>query len=93
MKNLLNILLIISLSVWILGGVIMPIIHFVHIFFYDMAEYKEMVLTTMVCSFGVTIPIGLYNTVNGGSPTLKLPNTTKSQPKQKYSGCKSCKKK
>jgi hypothetical protein len=83
MKNLLNILLVVSLFTWIFGGMLVPIIHLVDTYFYEVSEYKEMALSAMLYSLIVVAPIGAFNVLTGGSPN----NTTKKP------SCKSCKKK
>jgi len=94
MRNLLNILLIISLFVWILGGVLLPIMQLIDLYFYDISEYKELVLSSMLYSFAVTSPIGLYNIITGGSANITLPNNNnKTVEGKKPGGCSTCKKK
>ena len=95
MKNFLNIVLVFSLSTFILCGIMMPILHAID-FFYDIDNIKEGCLTGMLIGMCVTTPIGTYNYFSGGSPTINLPNAGRvkegQKPKPSCGSCKSKKK-
>jgi hypothetical protein len=93
MKNLLNIILVMSLSCWIFSGMLVPIVHLVDMYFFALPETKEYLLSTMLLGLVVTTPIGLYNLMTGGTPNINLPTMGKQKEGQKPPSCKSCKKK
>ena len=97
MKNLLNIIFSVirtlGLFGWILGGLLLPVLHLIDSYFYGIPEIKEMTLTTMLYCFVLLVPVGLYGLFTNESPKMGSPSDGGKIVKGKKPGCSSCKKK
>jgi hypothetical protein len=91
MYKFVNIVLVLGLFLWFIGGVLLTLTHLIG-FFIILDSLKNILLDLMVTSFIIVIPPTIYNNkqlINFKRSTIYVREKTKKEPKK----CGTCKKK